>query len=199
MSFNESLMGRANAQASAHARRQIKRAERGQQWYGRPAETLIRGQTLSFQHDWRSYWYAARLPIPYLRTGNGNQVRRQDNALGPRERCGCDHAPRKTIRGQKAYFAEGGGFARIRSLVWRHFEQEIQAQIKTEAGRKMALKCEFCGKAPHFGNVISHANNTRRRRWNPNLKRLRAVVAGVRKHVRVCTACIRAGKVKKAA
>src|SRR5437660_442222 len=37
----------------------------------------------------------------------------------------------------------------------------------------MALKCEFCGKAPHYGNVISHANNTRRRRWNPNLKRTR--------------------------
>ncbi len=99
----------------------------------------------------------------------------------------------------KAYFAGGGGSVRMRSLVWRHFEQETQAQIKTEAGRKMALKCEFCGKAPHFGNVISHANNTRRRRWNPNLKRLRAVVAGVRKQVRVCTACIRAGKVKKAA
>jgi large subunit ribosomal protein L28 len=102
-------------------------------------------------------------------------------------------------RMQKAHFAEGGGSARMRSLVLRQFEQEIQAQIKTEAGRKMALKCEFCGKAPHFGNVISHANNTRRRRWNPNLKRVRAVVAGVRKQVRVCTACIRAGKVQKAA
>ena len=87
----------------------------------------------------------------------------------------------------------------MRSLVLRQFEQEIQAQIKTEAGRKMALKCEFCGKAPHFGNVISHANNTRRRRWNPNLKRVRAVVAGVRKQVRVCTACIRLGRVTKAA
>jgi len=46
--------------------------------------------------------------------------------------------------------------------------------------------------------VVSHANNTRRRRWNPNLKRVRAVVAGVHKHLRVCTACIRAGKVTKA-
>src|SRR5229473_2482968 len=45
----------------------------------------------------------------------------------------------------------------------------------------MALKCEFCGKAPHYGNVISHANNTRRRRWNPNLRRVRAVVAGFNK------------------
>jgi large subunit ribosomal protein L28 len=47
--------------------------------------------------------------------------------------------------------------------------------------------------------VISHANNTRRRRWNPNLKRVRALVSGARKQMRVCTACIRAGKVKKAA
>src|SRR5947208_14614268 len=100
---------------------------------------------------------------------------------------------------QKAHFAEGGGSARMRSLVLRQFEQEIQAQIKTAAGRKMALKCEFCGKAPHFGNVISHANNTRRRRWNPNLKRGRAGVAGVSEQVRVCNACIRAGKVQKAA
>ena len=87
----------------------------------------------------------------------------------------------------------------MKSLVLRHLDQEIQAQIKTEAGIKMALKCEFCGKAPHYGNVISHANNTRRRRWNPNLKRVRAVVAGVRKQVRVCTACIRLGRVTKAA
>jgi large subunit ribosomal protein L28 len=85
-------------------------------------------------------------------------------------------------------------------LVLRLPEQEIQAQFHLDrAGTTMALKCEFCGKAPHFGNVISHANNTRRRRWNPNLKRIRAVVAGVKKQVRVCTACIRAGRVQKAA
>jgi large subunit ribosomal protein L28 len=63
----------------------------------------------------------------------------------------------------------------------------------------MAQKCEICGKTPHYGNVISHANNTRRRRWNPNLRRVRAVMDGVRKHVRVCTSCIRSGRVTKAA
>ncbi|HYL46002.1 MAG TPA: 50S ribosomal protein L28 [Candidatus Limnocylindrales bacterium] len=63
----------------------------------------------------------------------------------------------------------------------------------------MALACEICGKKPRYGNVISHAHNVRRRRWNPNLRRVRALVNGVRKHVRVCTACIRAGRVKKAA
>jgi large subunit ribosomal protein L28 len=63
----------------------------------------------------------------------------------------------------------------------------------------MAMICEMCGKKPQYGNVISHANNTRRRRWNPNLRRVRAVVDGVHKHVRVCTSCLRSGRVKKAA
>jgi large subunit ribosomal protein L28 len=63
----------------------------------------------------------------------------------------------------------------------------------------MAMRCKICGKGPSFGNVISHANNTRRRRWNPNLQRVRAVIDGVRKHVRVCTSCIRSGRVTKAA
>jgi large subunit ribosomal protein L28 len=63
----------------------------------------------------------------------------------------------------------------------------------------MALACEICGKKPSFGNVISHAHNVRRRRWNPNLRRVKTVIKGTSKHIRVCTACIRAGKVKKAA
>ena len=63
----------------------------------------------------------------------------------------------------------------------------------------MAFVCELCGKKPSFGNVISHANNTRRRRWNPNLRRVRAVINGARTHIRVCTACIRSHRVLKAA
>src|SRR6266851_10406670 len=172
---------------------------------GRTRSTMVRAarcpligrQTLELQNDGRRYWYAASAAIPYVRTGRRQGQTKMEIAAradwygGPRQA--------KSREAQNTRFAGGGGSARIRSLVWRHFQQEIQAQIKTEAGRKMALKCEFCGKAPHFGNVISHANNTRRRRWNPNLKRVRAVVAGMRKHVRICTACIRAGKVKKAA
>jgi large subunit ribosomal protein L28 len=63
----------------------------------------------------------------------------------------------------------------------------------------MAQKCDICGKAPRYGNVISHANNTRRRRWNPNLRRVRALVQGTRKQLRVCTACLRSGRVTRAA
>jgi large subunit ribosomal protein L28 len=63
----------------------------------------------------------------------------------------------------------------------------------------MAMKCKICGKGPSFGNVVSHANNTRRRRWNPNLQRVHAVINGARKQIRVCTSCIRAGRITKAA
>jgi len=63
----------------------------------------------------------------------------------------------------------------------------------------MAKRCEICGRGPLFGNSISHAHNVRRRRWNVNLRVVRAVVDGARKRVRVCTRCIRSGRVKKAA
>ena len=58
---------------------------------------------------------------------------------------------------------------------------------------------KFAARSRAYGNTISHAHNVTRRRWNPNLRRVRAVVNGVRKQVRVCTACIRAGRVTKAA
>ena len=63
----------------------------------------------------------------------------------------------------------------------------------------MAKRCELCGRGPMTGNRISHAHNVRRRRWNINLRLVRAVVKGVRKRVRVCTDCIRSGRVQKAA
>ncbi|HEY4683667.1 MAG TPA: 50S ribosomal protein L28 [Candidatus Acidoferrales bacterium] len=62
----------------------------------------------------------------------------------------------------------------------------------------MAQRCEVCGKGPQVGNRISHAHNVTSRRWNVNLKRLRVVVGGSRRRMRVCAACIRAGRVTKA-
>lgn len=61
----------------------------------------------------------------------------------------------------------------------------------------MAKACEICGKGPVFGNNISHAHNVTRRRWEPNLQRVRAIVKGVPKKIRVCTRCLRSGKVVK--
>ncbi len=64
----------------------------------------------------------------------------------------------------------------------------------------MAQVCEICGKGPQFGNNISHAHNVTKRRWNVNLRPVKAKVAGSpnAKKIRVCTECIRAGKVTKA-
>jgi large subunit ribosomal protein L28 len=63
----------------------------------------------------------------------------------------------------------------------------------------MAFKCELCGKGPLVGNQVSHANNKTKKRTLPNLQRVRAVVDGTHKHLRVCTRCLKAGKVTKAA
>jgi len=64
----------------------------------------------------------------------------------------------------------------------------------------MAQKCDVCGKGPQFGNNVSHANNLTRRRWNVNLRPVKAKVAGTSnaKKMRVCTSCLRSGKVTKA-
>lgn len=62
----------------------------------------------------------------------------------------------------------------------------------------MSKICSICGKGPVSGNNVSHANNKTRRRWLPNLQNVRAIVSGVKKRIRVCTACISAGKVVKA-
>ena len=64
----------------------------------------------------------------------------------------------------------------------------------------MAQRCEVCGKGPQFGNNVSHANNRTRRRFNPNLQSIRVQrPAGGAERKRVCTACIKGGKVAKAA
>lgn len=63
----------------------------------------------------------------------------------------------------------------------------------------MARVCEICGKGPRTGHNVSHAHNLTKRRWHPNLQRVHAIVDGVRKRIRVCTRCIRSGKVVKAA
>ncbi len=63
----------------------------------------------------------------------------------------------------------------------------------------MAKRCEVCGKGPMAGNNVSHAHNTTRRRFLPNLQQVRAVVDGQARKVKVCSSCLRSGKVQKAA
>ncbi len=63
----------------------------------------------------------------------------------------------------------------------------------------MAANCDVCGKGPGFGNNISHSHRRTRRRWNPNIQRIKALVNGAPKRVNVCTSCLKAGKVTRAA
>jgi large subunit ribosomal protein L28 len=62
----------------------------------------------------------------------------------------------------------------------------------------MSKICEVCGKKPMVGSRVSHAHNVTKRRFNPNLQRVRALSEGRTQTMVVCTACIKSGRVLKA-
>ncbi len=62
----------------------------------------------------------------------------------------------------------------------------------------MSRMCEICGKKPMVGNHVSHAHNVNKRRFNPNLQRVRAVSKGRVRRMMVCTRCIKSGRIVKA-
>jgi large subunit ribosomal protein L28 len=62
----------------------------------------------------------------------------------------------------------------------------------------VANTCDVCGKRRLSGNTVSHANNKTKRVFNPNLQRVRALINGAAKRIKVCTRCLRSGLIKKA-
>ncbi|MGB9731831.1 MULTISPECIES: 50S ribosomal protein L28 [Calditerrivibrio] len=63
----------------------------------------------------------------------------------------------------------------------------------------MARRCDICGKGPMFGHNISHAHNVTRRVFYPNLHKVKVLNPdGTVARIKVCTKCLKAGKVKKA-
>ncbi len=63
----------------------------------------------------------------------------------------------------------------------------------------MARVCYLCGKGPASGNNVSHAHNKTRRRWLPNLQPVKIQLEdGTNRRVRVCTNCIKSGRIQKA-
>jgi large subunit ribosomal protein L28 len=62
----------------------------------------------------------------------------------------------------------------------------------------MSKICSVCGKKPSFGNHRSHSMVATKRRFNPNLQRIRVLVNGTAKRAYVCTRCLKAGKIQKA-
>ncbi|MCF7911144.1 MAG: 50S ribosomal protein L28 [Candidatus Cloacimonetes bacterium] len=61
----------------------------------------------------------------------------------------------------------------------------------------MSRVCDICGKRALTGNNRSHSLNATKRRFYPNLTKMKADFNGVVKSVRVCAACLKANKVKK--
>ncbi|MFP5503158.1 MAG: 50S ribosomal protein L28 [Candidatus Sericytochromatia bacterium] len=63
----------------------------------------------------------------------------------------------------------------------------------------MSKRCCVCDKGPTTGSNVSHSNVHTKRRWMPNLQSVRAVIKpGLVRKVRVCTSCLKAGKVTRA-
>jgi large subunit ribosomal protein L28 len=61
----------------------------------------------------------------------------------------------------------------------------------------MARKCEICGKSTVSGNNVSHAHNKTRRVWKPNLIKVKTTIDNKNTTIKVCTRCLRSGKVQK--
>ena len=75
----------------------------------------------------------------------------------------------------------------------------------------MSRVCQLCGKGPSTGKSIVRRGMAKRlggvgqkivgsnkRRFLPNLKKVRAIVGKSKKRLIVCTECIKAGRIKKA-
>lgn len=76
----------------------------------------------------------------------------------------------------------------------------------------MARVCEYCGKRTESGGMIARRGLSKRkggvglkttgrtlRKFKPNIQRVRAIVDGQATRVRLCTRCLKRGKVTKSA
>ena len=75
----------------------------------------------------------------------------------------------------------------------------------------MPYKCEVCGKGTTLGNTLDYRGRAKakggvglkitgksKRKFRPNLQRIRVRVNGGVRRMRVCTSCLRSDKVTKA-
>ncbi|MGF1468261.1 MAG: 50S ribosomal protein L28 [Sandaracinaceae bacterium] len=63
----------------------------------------------------------------------------------------------------------------------------------------MAFRCTICGKGANAAHNVSHSHRKSRKWQRPNLQSIRALIGGRPQRVKVCTRCIRSGKIVKAA
>jgi len=75
-------------------------------------------------------------------------------------------------------------------------EHDLDNDLNKEC--TVAANCDVCGKGPSFGHNISHSHRRTKRRWNPNIQRVRAMVGRTPQRLNVCASCLKAGKVARA-
>jgi large subunit ribosomal protein L28 len=62
----------------------------------------------------------------------------------------------------------------------------------------MARQCAVCGKRPAVGHSVSHSAVKTKRRFLPNLQRVRVLVNKTPRRAYVCTDCLKSGRVARA-
>lgn len=83
------------------------------------------------------------------------------------------------------------------SVAWRgHAAGDVQDLDSTQEFTVAAV-CDICDKKPGFGNNRPWSRKITKRRFDPNIQRVRAVINGTPKRLNVCTSCLKAGKVSR--
>lgn len=59
-------------------------------------------------------------------------------------------------------------------------------------------KCAICDKSVLFGHNVSHSNRKTNRPFKPNIRSVKAVIGGGTQKIKVCTKCLKSGKVVRA-
>ena len=84
-----------------------------------------------------------------------------------------------------------------RSASWAGSRETIGRGLTLLPSRAVPKVCYSCGKGPAFGQSRSHSMVATKRRFNPNLQKVRIDVKGTPSREYVCTRCLKAAKVTK--
>jgi len=61
----------------------------------------------------------------------------------------------------------------------------------------MSNVCDICGKKPEFGHKVSHSHRKSAKVFKPNIIKTKVEYKGKVQNLRICTKCMKSGKVKK--
>ena len=86
----------------------------------------------------------------------------------------------------------------LRFAVLRPVRSAPSPTVRSKVQSRWLPSATCAARSRSFGMRLSHSHRRTKRRWNPNIQRVRAVVNGTPKRLNVCTSCLKAGKVAEA-